>query len=278
MKKLLFALGCALLALNAWGLTRTLRSPHIAEARSNPADLRISHEQLLSQIARRPNEADRAYIHRLTFALSDGIAHYWGDDVDRFHLRVPVWENYLLYAASFVWPAAYRKYEFAGVDRAIERGVGLCSQQSIVLARLLQREGIDAQLQGLQGHVVVRTRDASGTTYLADPDYRVVIPYDAATVERRPEIVRPYYEAAGLDRRLTDSLVSIYGPDGNREWTIGQYFYGKFHHAERAAYLLKWLIPLLLALPYLFSLRAARGAAIVHRNVAPGPSQAWWGR
>lgn len=254
VRTLLFAIGCLLMALNLAGLALTMRPADLAQAGLAPGDLRLSHAELLAQVPRRPGEPGRAYIYRLTTALSDGMAHYWGESVDRYRLRVPAWENYLLYAASFVRPDLYRKYEFARPDKAMERGVGLCSQQSVILATLLRREGLDAQLQHLEGHVVVRVRDEAGRTFLADADYGTVIPHEIAVVERRPELVRRFYDAARTRPSDIAALVAIYGAPGNRESTVHDYFYGKLIWAERLAYALKWLIPLLLAAPLLLAL------------------------
>ena len=63
------------------------------------------------------------------------IAHYWRDEgINKYYLRIPFWENYLLYIASYIDPEEYLKYEFYDYRRAIERGVGLCSQQAIIVS------------------------------------------------------------------------------------------------------------------------------------------------
>lgn len=244
----MFAVGVSLLGLNLWGLTRSLRAPDLERVQSYPGDLSIPAPRLREEVPRRSGEDEAAYIRRLTFLVNRGMAHYWGDEIDRYRLRVPLWENYLLYLASYVLPATYRKYEFARPDAALERGIGLCSQQAVVVARLLQREGIDAGLQALEGHIVVRATDRHGRTFLADPDYGALIPYPISVVERNPQIIRRYYRTGSAP---IDALTRIYGPQGNREWTVPEYFYSRFYYAEYAAYVLKWLIPILLLLPLL---------------------------
>lgn len=255
---LFFVLGACLFSVNLWGLTKTLRAKDLDRVQLHPGDVVISPSELRQQSPRRVGEEDAAYIVRLTLLLNRGMAHYWGEEVDRYRLRVPLWENYLLWAASYVLPGTYRKYEFAQPDKALERGVGLCSQQSVALARLLQRSGIDAQLQGLEGHVVVRATDRQGRNFLADPDYGAVIPHSITVVERDPQIIRAYYRIPYLEEQTLDALTRIYGPEGNREWTVPEYFYGKFHYAEHAAYVLKWVFPLILLLPPLVHLRKVR--------------------
>jgi len=250
----LLALGFGLLGLNLFGCFRTMRIADVRAMRFHAQDVTLSHGELLERSPRRPGEADSAYIVRLTGVVSRGMAHYWGEEVDKYHLRVPVWENYLLYFGSFIRPDIYRKYEFVRADKAMERGVGLCSQQAIVLAGLLQRAGISAGLQALRGHVIVRATDRSGRVYMADPDYGVAIPAPIAAIERDTAMVRPYYRRAGVALIEADRIAAIYGREGNREMTVPQYFPPKVYYAEKAAYWLKWLLPLLLMIPFLVDL------------------------
>lgn len=107
---------------------------------------------------------------------------------------------------------------------------------------------------------MVRATDRRGRTFLADPDYGTVIPHPVAVIERNPEVVRSYYRMPFVDERTLVLLTGFYGPEGNREWTIPQYFYHKIYYAEHAAYVLKWLLPLLLILPMAFRLRRMRKA------------------
>lgn len=258
-RTVLLALGCGLLGLNLFGGFRTMRAADVQALRFHSNDVTLSHGELLAQLPRRPGEAESAYILRMTGVVNRGMAHYWGEELDKYNLRVPIWENYLLYLGSLIRPDIYRKYEFAREDKAMERGVGLCSQQAIVLARLLQRAGISAELQGLRGHVVVRATERSGRVYMADPDYGVVIPAPIAAIERDIGLVRPYYRQVGLDPASVDRMAAIYGREGNAEMTIGQYLVPKVYYAETAAYVLKWLFPLLLTIPFLIDV-------IRHRN------------
>lgn len=237
------------MVLNLFGLTQTLRNPQIVLIGAHPHDLRLSLAQVEAQIRRRPGEPDRDYIYRLTDIINGGMVHYWGDEVRKYNLRVPAWENYLLYAGSYIRPDIYLKYEFAQPEIALERGVGLCSQHAIVLATLLQQNGVRATLMGLSGHVVVSATDSTGRPYLADADFGPVLPFDIATAEKRPELVRNYYRPFVNDEKIRETLVQIYGPDGNRPWTVQEYFYQKIYYVEYIAYILKWLIPIALFLP-----------------------------
>ena len=50
---------------------------------------------------------------------------------------IPIYENYLLFIASYRYPDEYLKYEFVDYRKAIERGIGLCSQQAIIVSEIL---------------------------------------------------------------------------------------------------------------------------------------------
>lgn len=75
---------------------------------------------------------------------------------------------------------------------ALQRGVGLCSQQAIALHGLLKMFGIQSRVLGLNGHVVciVLVQDR---WIVADPDYGVVVPIAIEELEKNPMLAVPYY-------------------------------------------------------------------------------------
>ena len=97
---------------------------------------------------------------------------------------------------------------------ALRLGVGLCSQQSVVLAEALRERGIDAGATGLGGHVVVVVRSGGGERVL-DPDFGVELPMALAVAERSPESVRDAYLGAGVDGATARRIAEIYGAAGN---------------------------------------------------------------
>jgi hypothetical protein len=257
----LFLIGAALVLLNVWGRLLSLRHPGIYTEAGVlfKEDISLSFEQAIKEAVRRQGETDDAYARRLTRVVSMGVAHYWSEKGrDRYHLRVPAGENWLLYLKSFTEPEHYGKYEFADPEKALERGVGLCSQQAVILCRLLLDNGIDAKIIVLGGHVVVGARTGPGKWIVADPDYGVVVPRDIVEIMKEPELVRPYYsdvESKYMNPRRkdllsTDKIVEIYGPEGNV--ILGEFinFMGPDrYYFELYSYAAIWIIPLLLFLP-----------------------------
>lgn len=188
---------------------------------------------------------------RINSVVHDGFAHYWKTQgIKKFHMTVPVWENYMLYTASFVKPERYKRYEFSNYKKNLERGVGLCSSHSSIVKGVLLDHGIKAELLDVGGrHVVVRAELNDKTGMLLDPDFGVVVPHDTAAVTANPELVRqPYGKMADLyykeakEPYTTELMVDIFGKR--------KYVYNIENWFEGFSYWAIWIIPVLLMLPF----------------------------
>jgi hypothetical protein len=127
-------------------------------------------------------------------------------------MRVPVWENYLLFLLSYLKPDTYRDYEFCSYRMSLERGTGRCGQQSMALVDYLSENGISTGFVTLRGHVIATAEVSEGEWYLLDPDYGGVIPFDISTAQRNPKSVIPYYWSAAAAERM---LHNRFGPEHN---------------------------------------------------------------
>ncbi|MBS1610604.1 MAG: hypothetical protein JSS70_17975 [Bacteroidetes bacterium] len=254
-KKIIFVLGVLLLAINIFGLFKSLRNPAIYSEENRLHnrinDITIKYPDIKEQLVRRDHESNKDFAIRINKVVNDGFAHYWkAEGIDKYHLRVPVWENYLLFAASYINPKQYERYEFSNYKKDLERGVGLCSSHSIVVKGVLKKNGIKAELLDVGGkHVVVRAELGDSSTYMLDPDYGIVVPYDTAAISANPELVRaPYKNMAALyypdakDPYTTDTMVNIFGKR--------KYVYTVDNEFEYFSYWAIWIIPILLMLPY----------------------------
>ena len=259
VKKILFWTGLFLLGVNIYGLFKTLRNPdlysleHAIKNRKN--DVTIHYPEIRKQLVRKVNEPEKNFAVRINKVVNDGFAHYWkAEGTDKYYLRVPVWENYLLYASSFINPEKYKRYEFADYKKNLERGAGLCSSHSTVVKGVLLDNGIKAELLDVGGrHVVVRAEFADKSAYLLDPDFGYAVPYDTAAISANPELVRePYssmaslYYAEAKDPYTTDLMVDIFGKR--------KYVYTVENWFEGFSYWAIWIIPVLMMLPYGFVL------------------------
>ena len=249
-KIVLFCLGLILLGINFLGQFKSLRNEELyKEVTPYKDDFTIRFSDVKKQWHRKENESDKEYALRVTILINNSMAHYWKDEgIKKYYLQVPIWENYLLSLKQFVLKR--NKYEFRNYDKAIERGVGICSQPCIALKDLLNDHGIEADLWDIKGHVVVDAKFSDGSRYTLDPDYGQFVPYGMEEIQDNPELVRKSYKdqddvyAPHLAKhKHTDDIVLMYAKDGNHI-----YFMDKSY--EDFSYIAIWILPLLLMFPF----------------------------
>ena len=244
----MFVLGLALLLINVFGLFKSLRNEELySEITPYKDDISIRFEEAKDQWNRKENETDKDFAVRVNMLVNHSMAHYWRDEgMKKHNIRVPVWENYILNLYRFVKPDFYRKYEFRNYKKAIERGVGICSQPSRALKGILNDNGIEAEIYDLAGHVIVPVKFKDGTGYVMDPDYGRYVPYDIEAIEANPELVRETYSDQNdvyashvTEHKVTDDIVDMYEKAGNHVYYMDISF-------ENFSYIAIWIIPLLL--------------------------------
>lgn len=252
MRSILFLTGVLLLSVNIAGFFIPLRNPLLyLETNSALNKEPVLPAELVLFLAIKRNESDLEFAVRANHTIYRGIIHYWNDDaIAKYNLTVPIHENYVLHLASHIRPAQFRKYTFHDFRKAIERGVGLCSQQAIVLAQILKWNGVKSKIIALGGHVVTMAQvdEARDIWWVLDPDYGVVIEHDIGDIESDPSIIRPYYSAAGYKPSTIARLIDIYGEENNRVWKSSKEYHGKKYYFEQFSYLAKWILPAILIL------------------------------
>jgi len=250
-----FVLSLIFLLINLIGLAFPLRNPAVYEGIEYGGKIRApqySAEEVYSQMDRNDSidEQYPEYVKRLTSLIFEGTVHYWEENEanNAFNLRIPIHENYLIYFSTLL-SGEQENYEFCRAERAIERSVSVCSQSSKILADILKRNRVPAQIVGLEGHVVVRARVDKETDkwWILDADYGVVIEHDINEIEANPEFVQEAYAAQGYSQGVIAALADIYGPEGNIVIDENPQCAG-----EDYLYLLKWLLPSLGILPFVF--------------------------
>lgn len=252
--------------MNLIGVGGPLRNDAIYAERANshgPDDIVLSEEDALSDLVRMPTESTLDYALRATRIVNRGMAHYWWDaGVDKYRIRIPLWENWLLYLPS-LWDPAYFRYKFMDGRRALARGVGMCGQQSIVLLSFLQQAGVEARAVTLRGHSLTTVEVEPGVWHMMDPDYGAHVPLSLAEIEENPERVRTHYvepfRRIGRSGPELDRIVGFYGAEGNRIERLEERY--PHHASEARAYRLKWAIPLALVVAPGAALAASRRRA-----------------
>jgi hypothetical protein len=265
--RILCVFGIALLGINIYGLFRSMRNPAVyneeVTLRNRINDISIKYPEIKELLKRKEAESNKDFAVRINKVVNDGFIHYWkAQGIDKYHLRVPVWENYLLYIASYVIPEKYKFYEFSNYKKNLERGVGLCSTHSTIVKGVLLENNIKAELLDVgKHHVVVRAELDDSTVYILDPDFGIVVPFDTAAISANPELVRaPYskladqYYSDAKDPYTTDILVDIFGRK--------KYVYSVENWFEPFSYWAIWIIPLLLILPFFINLLSGKKTSL----------------
>jgi len=236
-------IGIGLLVINFIGFVVPLRKVEVAE--------RVITKEKFYEAITWNGEPINEYTIKVNDAIKKGVFQYRDDkEKARYFMRVPVEENYVLY---LMYPD---RYEFFDYKRAVERGVGLCSQQSIILAGIMYEHGIESRVVVMERHVVVTVQvdKLSNEWWICDPSYGVVVRENINDVARQPELIKKYYLEKGFRNDVVDNLVSIYRQDEHKLVDVGwlKYIDGLF-------YVAKWIIPLvLIGLPSFILYKKAR--------------------
>ena len=253
----IFCLSLLLMLLNISGLFISLRNPIVYDGIPYAGKTRhplYTAKEFAKRMDRNAaiDEQYPQYVIRLTQLVFDSTIHYWQDDetAAAFNLRVPLHENYLLSLMNRIQHET-GFYEFCRAEKAVERAASVCSQSSKILADVLLKNRVRAQIIALDGHVIVRARVDRETDqwWLLDADYGIVLQHDLQEVEENPEIVIQAYLEGGYPEPVAVELASIYGPEGNQviDEKLGC-------EREEHLYLLKWLLPFTGMLPFLLYL------------------------
>jgi hypothetical protein len=205
----------------------------------------------------REGESNQDYVHRLTELIFDGMSHYWDKELtDELNLQVPIHENYIIYFRHQLGLSHFATYEFYSAERAIERGVGLCSQMSKVLVDALTQNGIEAYGYGLEGHVVTIAKVDPNTNiwWLLDADYGVVIAENIKEIEKQPDLVMEAYRRAGYSEGIVQMIAKYYSSTENNLRITNNAPYER----EVLDYYWKWRMPVLGMFPFLLILGAKK--------------------
>jgi hypothetical protein len=272
--KIIFIIGLSLSGLNITNLFMSLRNPDLLTIMDRKDDITLDYRKALEQIPRRPGESDKAYVFRVNDIVNKSMANIKIPQIQKYKLmRVSIWENYALYIYNLIYSDKHEMYHYFDYKKALERGVGLCSQQAMVVTAILNENGIEAEMVGLSEHIVLRAKVDESTWYTVDPDYGVVIPYDIPEIESSPEVIVPYYKniksnLSGDESNAINLLVKLYAKEGKEVFQKGIIGYKgeRRHRMERLSYKAVWIIPLILCLPYLLAISLLRIRNIIQRH------------
>ena len=249
---LLVITALTLFTLNIYGLFRSLRNPDIYTEKNllSGNNSTLDLETFKKELSRKKNESDKKYAIRINEVVQKGIAHIdWNEtDVTKYHLRIPVWENYILFALSFSpFFDDFKRYHFTDYQKSIERGVGICGDAAMVLSAILEKKNINTNIIAFKGHVIneVNINRTNKTWWLFDPYLGVVMQHNLTELTENPQLAKPFYLNKGYSTDRADELVSIYKSIPDVYEDVNSFGPTKAL-VERLSYRLIWIIPCIL--------------------------------
>lgn len=256
-KKIFLTAGIFLLGINITGMFISLKNPviPIEDAGLVKNNIVLSDEQFFSIVDQDLSDR-KTYINKLNEAVNIAIVHYWDDSgIQEYNLHIPVYENFILYSLGYLIPAWFEKWEIFDYKKAVERGVGICSQHAIIILQILKEKNIPAKMVSLAGHMVATAQvdEKSDEWWILDADFGVVIEHNIDEIEQQPEIISSFYHLRGYSRPSIQNLVGLYGKEGNSVNILSRH-YPERYYFEKLFYFLKWVIPFGLMVPYLYVL------------------------
>ena len=252
---ILFVSGLTLAALNIYGEFNTMRTPvffddEVRFINDQPTEF----EQTILQLDRLEGESDLQFSNRVTKVIAAGLAHiHWERyDAEKFNQLIPIWENYFLYfMGKYSGIPEYEKYHFSDYKRSLERGIGICGDASMILSQVLSNNHIKNNIITFPSHVIVSAQFAQNKEQLFDADFGVSLPFSPDELKQSPFLVNDYYLDAGYFDNDVKAFNRIYDNDYKR-WNGVQHFITNKYYFEKAAYFLKWPIPIFFIVISLF--------------------------
>ena len=245
ISKIVLALSVALLAINIYGLTQSLRADGLEDEPLNifKDDLKLSLKQAQKQIIKKEKEKDQAYTLRLNKVIADSIAHVHWENIssDKYNIHIPIWENYILWAMGYIHPE-YARYHFRNDKKSLERGIGTCGDTAMMINTLLIKAGIDSKILAFPKHVVASAK-VNNNTLILDPDYGVVIPISPNQAKKATNLITNQYIKAGYSKTKAQQIAKIL----SKPYTT---FNNTFHFGpntmrlETISYFLIWILPI----------------------------------
>lgn len=259
---LLCCVGLFLLAVDVCGVFISLRVPQLSAAPNLrfSDDITLTHHEVKKALRKNDNESDQEYAIRINSIIQKGVAHIDWENVDpvQYRLRVPVWENYILYLMSFspVFDDCQR-YHFSDYKKGIERGVGLCGDAAVYMSGVMQSNHIKARIVAFDGHVINEINIDDGRWWVFDPDFGVIIPMSLDQMKNSLEQTLTYYKTAGYSDNDINVLKEIYKSEPTVYENV--YAFGPTKYlVERISYVLIWVFPAILVGVGLIGIRATR--------------------
>jgi hypothetical protein len=224
-------------------------------------DVSIGYDEAMVLLERRKDEDSFSYAVRANGIVQDALAHIhnWeSQPPDLYKQRVPFYENYFLYLfGRFSDQPNIRRYHFADYRKSLERGIGICGDHAVVMSQLMSKIGVESSLLAMDGHVLLATHESDGTFGILDADYGVDFIVDNLDMLKDRDLITKAYSAEGYPDDVVAEMADILGGTYD-EYNDTFDFMKRRYIFEKISYVMKWLIPAVLALTGLYFLRVRR--------------------
>jgi hypothetical protein len=259
-------LGLALLTLNLYGLTQSIRKPGLGVTDQN--DLRFIPDEVKSydESIKAINSLNHSYpdallVEKANTIVHNSLVHVDWNRVDPVAYRqlIPIWENYFLYLLGMYSDLPqFKRYHYANYQRNIRRGIGICGDASTTLSSVLDKLEIENQILSFKNHVIVEVKDDSGKWLLFDPDFGVTLGISLDELIENPKTAWSKYLNAGYSKKEISYLFKTY----NSDYTVFDstyQFMKKRYVFEQVSYIAKWIVPaflILIAIIYFYKYKS----------------------
>ena len=229
--------GLVLVAINIIGFynytTIQNNNPHLLDDRPRT----VSEMEFWNRALKKTGESDYQYVKRLTALVSDRMLL-----IDPAYAKPTLFENWILWIIA----RCSGRHQWIDTRKAVRLGGGFCSQHAIVFNNILRRQGFNARIVSLHGHVINEVF-LNGEWKTFDPDYNVIFNVSLKRLENQPEIVFRAYRAAGRPEREAQHWVEVFASDeDNRHFKTSMDYEPIDYFIEKASFFLIWIIPVIM--------------------------------
>lgn len=164
----------------------------------------------------RTGESCEHYAIRLTNLANQNMTQWFlhqhelksFDDV--VHVTTSFRDNYVywLFTAVRYLFGIRRPLELVEPEDILLRGYGFCSQHALLIAKILEQQGIKTKIHGLNGHVVPEMIAPDGQSFILDTNANLVLPGTVSTLAKNPEFLEKAYFKAWLNYYVAFSGVA----------------------------------------------------------------------
>lgn len=198
----LFSLLCLLVSLNHLCITAAVGSQQGMAGFEQAIEPRLA-SMSKDVLALSPKEGQLGYVKRITDMVH--LSTYQCNPTD---FRLSVLDKTVMTLLNIDKQKVFLSEGILVANRFV---CGLCSQRAFIAHKILRDNGVQSEMYGLEGHVVLRVT-VDGVSYFTDPDYGVG-PFTVGPGENIADVIKKVYATSSVNRG--DVVAQIYATLGD---------------------------------------------------------------